>query len=192
MAIGIRGAGAIIALAALMVIGVACGNGAEPAPTQAPPTVGGKTPMVVNGATEASFDTPEGPVELSLSATPVAGEPLTVRLVAELTGGPDNNRELYCPGQEWQFGDGMGMATSASCMVWTPSSTIQRRFEQTYTYEKAGTLRGHVHLRPRRSDNDNGGGPVASRYPPVRGSETSHLPRRARCLRTTSHRRGRC
>ena len=106
--------------------------------------------MVVNGATEASYTwsgsasflsthTLEGPVELSLSATPVAGEPLTVRLVAELTGGPDNNRELYCPGQEWQFGDGMSMATSASCMVWTPSSTIQRRFEHTYTYEKAGT-----------------------------------------------------
>ncbi|MCH8893058.1 MAG: hypothetical protein IIB32_06120 [Chloroflexi bacterium] len=50
MAIGIRGFAAIIAVAALMVIGVACGNGAEPtslneeAPTQAPPTVGGKTP----------------------------------------------------------------------------------------------------------------------------------------------------
>jgi len=50
MAIGIRGFAAIIAVAALMVIGVACGNGAEPTslsdevPTPAPPTVGGKTP----------------------------------------------------------------------------------------------------------------------------------------------------
>ena len=50
MAIGIRGFAAIIAVAALMVIGLACGNGAEPtslneeAPTQAPPTVGGETP----------------------------------------------------------------------------------------------------------------------------------------------------
>ena len=50
MAIGIRGFAAIIAVAALMVTGVACGNGSEPtslneeAPTQAPPTVGGKTP----------------------------------------------------------------------------------------------------------------------------------------------------
>ena len=46
MAIGIRGLAAIIAVAALMVIGLACGNGAEPtslneeAPTQAPPPVG--------------------------------------------------------------------------------------------------------------------------------------------------------
>ena len=44
------GVGVGVAIAALMVIGVACGNGAEPtslneeAPTQAPPTVGGKTP----------------------------------------------------------------------------------------------------------------------------------------------------
>ena len=58
MAIGIRGFGAIIAVAPLMVIGVACGNGAEStslngeAPTQAPPTVGGKiptTPIVSHG-----------------------------------------------------------------------------------------------------------------------------------------------
>ena len=50
MAIGIRGFAAIIAMAALMVIGVACGNGAEPAslsdeaPTPAPPIVSGTTP----------------------------------------------------------------------------------------------------------------------------------------------------
>ena len=50
MAIGIRGFAAIIAVAALMVIGAACGNGAEPTslsdevPTPAPPTVGGTTP----------------------------------------------------------------------------------------------------------------------------------------------------
>ena len=50
IAIGIREFAAIIAVAALMVIGVACGNGAEPTslsdevPTPAPPTVGGKTP----------------------------------------------------------------------------------------------------------------------------------------------------
>ncbi len=55
MAIGIRGFAGIIGVAALMVIGVACGNGAEPtslneeAPTQAPPTVGGKTTGVQPG-----------------------------------------------------------------------------------------------------------------------------------------------
>ena len=57
MAIGIRGFAAIIAVAALMVIGVACGNGAEPtslsneAPTPVPPTVGGTTPTDSNPPT---------------------------------------------------------------------------------------------------------------------------------------------
>jgi len=57
MTIGIRGFAAIIAVAALMVIGVACGNGAEPTslsdevPTPAPPTVGGTTPTEANPPT---------------------------------------------------------------------------------------------------------------------------------------------
>ena len=111
-----------IGVAMLITLGVSCGS--EPAPEPGAPT--SPPPASASG------------VELSLKVTPVTGEPLTARLIAELTGGPDNNRELYCQGQDWQFGDGMGMVTSASCMAWTPSATIQRHFEQTYTYEKPG------------------------------------------------------
>ena len=83
--------------------------------------------------------TDPGPVELSLTASPVAGRPLTVRLIAELTGGLDYNRDLYCQGTDWQFGDGMGEGIMPGCTVWTPSATFPRHFEKTYTYEKAGT-----------------------------------------------------
>ena len=68
MAIGIRGFAAIIAVAALMVIGVACGNGAEPTslndevPTPAPPTVGGTTPTEANPPT-TPIDSHGGPVK---------------------------------------------------------------------------------------------------------------------------------
>ena len=92
--------------------------------------------MDKTGANDVLTD--PGPFELSLSATPVLGEPLTVLLVAELTGGLDYNRDLYCQRQKWQFGDGISMLTSASCFTWMPSSTIPRHIEQTYTYEKAG------------------------------------------------------
>ena len=57
MAIGIRRFAVIIGVAALMVIGVACGNGTEPAspsdkvPAPAPPTVGGTTPTESNPPT---------------------------------------------------------------------------------------------------------------------------------------------
>ena len=68
MAIGIRGFAGIIAVAALMVIGVACGNGAEPTslneevPTPAPPTVGGTTPTEANPPT-APIVSHGGPVK---------------------------------------------------------------------------------------------------------------------------------
>ena len=71
----------------------------------------------------------------------VAGQPLTVLLVADIVGGPDNSQELYCPGTQWQFGDGIGMSSSASCMVWTPDVKIKRHFEQIYTYDAPGTYK---------------------------------------------------
>ncbi|MCH7801005.1 MAG: hypothetical protein IIC24_05600, partial [Chloroflexi bacterium] len=71
----------------------------------------------------------------------VAGQPLTVLLVADIVGGPDNSQELYCPGTQWQFGDGISMSSSASCMVWTPDVKINRRFEQIYTYDAPGTYK---------------------------------------------------
>ena len=69
MAIGIRGFAAMIAVAALMVIGVACGNGAEPTslsdevPTPAPPTVGGTTPTSLSD--EAPTQAPPAPAAVS-------------------------------------------------------------------------------------------------------------------------------
>ncbi len=71
----------------------------------------------------------------------VAGQPLTVLLVADIVGGPDNSQELYCPGTQWQFGDGIGMSSSASCMAWTPDVKIKRHFEQIYTYDAPGTYK---------------------------------------------------
>jgi hypothetical protein len=72
-------------------------------------------------------------------AEAIPNEPRTVALHAEIVGGADNDKSLYCLGTEWQFGDGNGMASIASCLPWTPASTIQRDFEATYTYDASGT-----------------------------------------------------
>ena len=95
-----------------------------------------------------SADADSASIELSLRAEPVAGQPRTVRFVAELTGGPDNNRDLYCQGTEWQFGDGIGMATMPGCIEWTPSVEVPRRFEETYTYKSAGTYEASFSYGP--------------------------------------------
>ena len=78
-------------------------------------------------------------VELSLSAELVDGSPLTVRLAAEIRGGPDNNPDLYCQGWEWDFGDGTGAAVMPGCLPWTADAKISRRFTETYTYDSPGT-----------------------------------------------------
>lgn len=77
--------------------------------------------------------------EVSVRAELVPNEPWAVTLIAEIVGGADNNEDLYCVGTEWQFGDGNGMAMMPSCLPWTPESTMQRYFEETYTYEGPGT-----------------------------------------------------
>ena len=90
--------------------------------------------LFVSEATPESVD-----VRLDLRAEVVPGESLTVRLVAEIVGGPDNNRELYCHGWRWSFGDGMDVAAMPGCVAWTPDWTFSRHFEQTYTYEAPDT-----------------------------------------------------
>ncbi|MCH8061402.1 MAG: hypothetical protein IH861_02750, partial [Chloroflexi bacterium] len=58
--------------------------------------------------------------EIILTAEPVEGQLLTMRFTAELIGGADNSKELYCTGTTWEFGDGMGIAMMPSCIQWTP------------------------------------------------------------------------
>lgn len=72
-------------------------------------------------------------------AEAIPNEPRSVVLHAEIVGGADNDQSLYCLGTEWQFGDGNGMASIASCLPWTSSSTVQRNFEANYTYDTPGT-----------------------------------------------------
>ncbi|MEX2599484.1 MAG: hypothetical protein WD533_07500, partial [Dehalococcoidia bacterium] len=57
-----------------------------------------------------------------------------VRLVAEVVGGPDNNRELYCSDIRWDFGDGTVRRAVPGCPVWSPHVEIGRRSERVHRY----------------------------------------------------------
>ena len=94
--------------------------------------------LLVSGAFHDADEDP-GPVEVHFRAEPVSDRPLTVRFTAEIAGGPDNSRDLYCQGTSWKFGDGMGVASMPGCIVWTPNASFSRHHVETYTYEKPGT-----------------------------------------------------
>ena len=86
----------------------------------------------------SGIERPAGP-KATVRAEAVPNEPGGVILLADIVGGSDNSKDLYCAGTEWQFGDGIGVAMSASCLPWTAESSIQRHFEQSYTYGAPGT-----------------------------------------------------
>lgn len=75
----------------------------------------------------------------TLRAEPVKGEALTMRFIAEIVGGPDNARELYCNGGGWDFGDGTAWSAIPGCIQWKPDWKFPRHFEQTHTYSQPGT-----------------------------------------------------
>src|SRR5262245_24578768 len=75
---------------------------------------------------------------LSLRATPrVAMPPVNVLLVAQLEGG-DDTEDYYCPGQEWEWGDGARSAYESDCPPFQPGVEFTRRFSAMHAYSRPG------------------------------------------------------
>lgn len=86
---------------------------------------------------------------LALRATPpISFSPATIRVVALLTGGPDDYEDFYCPTIEWDWGDGTTSENAADCDPFQPGvSKITRRFSVTHVYETAGRYRVLLRLK---------------------------------------------
>lgn len=69
-----------------------------------------------------------------LRAESVEGSVRSLRFTADIVGGPDNNQDLYCTSTLWDFGDGLSLIATPSCIAWTPEVKIPRDFEQTHAY----------------------------------------------------------
>jgi hypothetical protein len=84
---------------------------------------------------------------LDLRATPrVAFSPAYVLLTAELVGG-DEVEEFYCPGLEWNWGDGGKSVRESDCPPFEPGSGLIRRFSAEHGYRRAGDYEITVTLR---------------------------------------------
>ncbi len=103
---------------------------------------------------------------LSLKASPaIVFSPARVVVSAELKGGADVNAELYCPSLEWDWGDGTRSESNADCEPFEAgTSTIQRRFTASHTFNIAGNYR--VQLRLKRGSKTVLGGHVSVQVKP--------------------------
>jgi hypothetical protein len=88
---------------------------------------------------------------LSLRATPPVGfSPLRVRLVVDVRGGAEDFQDFYCPGIEWEWGDGTQSESSEDCEPYEAGkSTIRRRFSTEHTFRQPGSYQIFFRLKQR-------------------------------------------
>jgi len=89
-------------------------------------------------------------LELRTTRT-LALPPVRVVAIAELVGGEDLE-ELYCPGLEWDWGDGTKSYRESDCAPFEPGVRLARLFSARHVYGVAGSYR--VTVRLRRADKD--------------------------------------
>lgn len=89
--------------------------------------------------------------KLTLTARPpIAMSPARVSLTAELSGGPDDLEDFYCPTIQWDWGDGTSSETMSDCEPYEAGkSTFRRRFTVEHVF-RAGYHR--VSLRLKKND----------------------------------------
>lgn len=91
-----------------------------------------------------------GRPQLGLRATPrVAFSPVEVLVTAQLKGGADLE-EFYCPGLEWDWGDGTRSEHEADCDPFEAGAALERFFRARHAYRAPGSY--SVRLTLRRAD----------------------------------------
>jgi len=84
---------------------------------------------------------------LALRASPpMAFPPVSVLLMAELVGG-EEQEDYYCPGLEWDWGDGSRSAHESDCEPFAPGATLERRFSARHAYRAPGAYNVRLTLR---------------------------------------------
>ena len=103
---------------------------------------------------------------LSLKVVPpIAFSPAKMVVTAELKGGSDDTDEYYCPGVEWDWGDGTESSAAADCAPFEAGkSTIVRRWTTSHTFQTAGAYR--IQLRLQRGKKTIIGGNISVQVKP--------------------------
>jgi hypothetical protein len=84
---------------------------------------------------------------LDLRASPrVAFSPREILVVAELKGGQDIE-EFYCPGLEWDWGDGSRSAHEADCSPFDAGPPLDRFFSARHEFRTPGAYGVRLTLR---------------------------------------------
>lgn len=86
---------------------------------------------------------------LSLKASPqISFSPARIVATAELKDVDETSGEFYCPGLEWDWGDGTTSEASFDCEPFEAGrSEIKKRFVAEHTFQTAGRYRVQLRLK---------------------------------------------
>jgi hypothetical protein len=85
--------------------------------------------------------------QLDLRATPrMAFSPVEILVTGQLKGGADLE-EFYCPGLEWDWGDGTHSAHESDCDPFETGTTLERFFSARHAFREPGAYNVRLTLR---------------------------------------------
>jgi hypothetical protein len=83
---------------------------------------------------------------LDVRASPrIAMSPARVVVVVELVGG-DDVEDYYCPGLQWEWGDGSRSFQESDCEPFQEGATVERRYSASHFYGRPGDYNIRVTL----------------------------------------------
>jgi hypothetical protein len=103
--------------------------------------------VLVAGLTAPGFagDKAKRPRLDARAAPRVVMSPARVLVVAQLVGGQDVE-EYYCPGVEWDWGDGTRSFRESDCDPFEAGAELQRFFSESHVYRSPGNYNVRVSL----------------------------------------------
>ena len=115
--------------------------------------------------TKDAKDSADKRPSIKLKAAPIiAMAPARIVLTAEITGGPNDYEEYYCPTVEWEWGDGTHSEATSDCAPYeSGKSEIKRRYTVEHVF-RAGNYR--VQFRLKRRDKGMGGASISIQVRP--------------------------
>ena len=85
--------------------------------------------------------------QLDLRASPrVAFSPVEILITGQLKGGAELE-EFYCPGLEWDWGDGTRSAHESDCAPYESGAVLERFFSARHAYGSPGAYNVRLTLR---------------------------------------------
>lgn len=92
--------------------------------------------------------------EINIKASATRGEaPLEVEFTADISGYAKGHKDISCPDEQWEYGDGDGYLTLGSDCAYPLPRDVNTSFSKRHTYKKPGVYEAYLKLSDKVTSN---------------------------------------